>query len=466
MPVSCGVSCGVFGGLPTLPLLDRGAGEVVFWRGTGEGVTARGFVADAWALAGRLPPGRYVANLCRDRYAFAVGFAAGLLAGRTALLNVDAAGLEGVLGAYPGCCAVVDAEVPGLAVPSVVVELGGELSGGGVRWDGVGAEIAADHVAAVVFTSGSTGVPVGHPKLWGAMVACTRAAATRFGFGAGTVVVGTVPGHHMYGFETTVLMPLHAGVASWCGSAFFPGDIACAVRAGMGRAVLVTTPLQVRMLLAAGLAAGTVLEGVEMVISATAPLTGALAAAAEAAWDAPVLEIFGATECGSIASRRTVEGEAWLPYPGTVVRIGEAGAMVEAPGAGVVALADVLEESGGGGFRLLGRRTDVVKLGGRRTSLPRLNQVLTELPGVDDGVFVVPDEGEDGAAARLVAVVVAPGRSVEAILAALRGRIDPAFMPRRVIRVDAMPRNAVGKLPRQALLRLVAGASGVEAGAD
>ena len=440
---------------PALPLMDRAVGDVVFWRG-GVGVTAGAFVADARALAARLPPGRYVANLCRDRYAFAVGFAAGLLAGRTALLNVDAAGqgasLEAVLAAYPGCSAVVDGEGPGLCVPSVRVG-----AGGGGAEERIDDRIAADHVAAVVFTSGSTGVPVGHPKSWGAMVACTRAAAARFGFAGGTVIVGMVPPHHMYGLETTVLMPLHAHVASWCGSAFFSADVAAAVAGVVGRAVLVTTPFQVRMLLASG----TVLEGLEAVISATAPLPRALAAAVEAAWGTRVMEVFGATECGSIASRRTVEGEAWLPYPGTVVRLRDGGAEVEAPGAGVVALADVLEAVPGGGnagrFRLLGRRTDVVKLGGRRASLPGLNQVLAEVPGVDEGVFVVPDEGADGRAARLVAVVVAPGRSGASILADLRGRIDPAFMPRRVVRVEAMPRNAVGKLPRAALLRLVAG---------
>ena len=58
--------------------------------------------------------------------------------------------------------------------------------------------------------------------------------------------------------------------------------------------------------------------------------------------------------------------------------------------------------------------------------------------------------------ARLVAVVVAPTRTAASILAELRPRIDPVFMPRRVIRVDALPRNALGKLPRQALLQRVA----------
>ncbi len=169
------------------------------------------------------------------------------------------------------------------------------------------------------------------------------------------------------------------------------------------------------------------------------------------------MEIFGATECGSIASRRTTGGPDWQPYPGVSLAFGDAGAVVRAPGMEPVTLADVLEPAGEG-FRLLGRRTDLVKLGGRRASLLGLNQVLTGLPGVDDGAFVVPEDLDERSTARLVAVVVAPGRTGPAILADLRRVLDPVFLPRRVIQVAALPRNALGKLPRQALLQLVAAA--------
>ena len=52
---------------------------------------------------------------------------------------------------------------------------------------------------------------------------------------------------------------------------------------------------------------------------------------------------------------------------------------------------------------------------------------------------------------RLMAFVVAPGLDGAAILAALRRRIDPAFLPRPMRFVDELPRNATGKLPREAL---------------
>lgn len=399
-------------------------------------VSAAAFLHDVHALAAALPAGQHPVNLCRDRYAFAVAFCAAVVAGRTTLLNVDAASLETLAAAYDGCFAVSD---------EAVWEC---LERDPNYQDRLCPDIDAQHLAAIVFTSGSTGAPVPHPKRWGALVARSRAAAEQFGLRAGTVV-GTVPPQHMYGFETTVLLPLHAPVASWCGPAFFPGDIGAALVACPCPRVLVTTPLLLRTLLHAGLG----LPQLEAVISATAPLDPAFAALVESSWDTPVFEIFGATECGSIASRRTTAGAKWTPYPGLRVDIGIACSTVHAPDAEPVPLADLLEPEGDG-FLLLGRRTDVVKLGGRRASLPGLNRLLTGLAGVDDGAFVVPDE--DGTPGRLVAVVVAPGLTVPGILADLRRVMDPIFLPRRVIQVESLPRNALGKLPRHALLQLVA----------
>ena len=61
---------------------------------------------------------------------------------------------------------------------------------------------------AVVFTSGSTGIPQPHPKTWGALVSCVQAEALHLGLLHDTpcTIVGTVPPQHMYGFESTVLM--------------------------------------------------------------------------------------------------------------------------------------------------------------------------------------------------------------------------------------------------------------------
>jgi acyl-coenzyme A synthetase/AMP-(fatty) acid ligase len=54
-------------------------------------------------------------------------------------------------------------------------------------------------------------------------------------------------------------------------------------------------------------------------------------------------------------------------------------------------------------------------------------------------------------------LVVAPGRTAGEIRQALRGRIDPVFLPRRIVMLERLPRNEIGKLPRQALAALAEG---------
>ena len=72
-------------------------------------------------------------------------------------------------------------------------------------------QIPAEQVVAYVFTSGSTGLPQPHVKTWGALVRNTQAGAQCLGMDQqGHSIVGTVPPQHMYGFESTVLLALHA----------------------------------------------------------------------------------------------------------------------------------------------------------------------------------------------------------------------------------------------------------------
>ena len=431
------------------PLTDRVPGAVLFHR-HGRPVTAAAFLHDALSLAETLPDAGHMVNLCQDRYAFAIAFAAALLRHQPCLLTGDRseAGLAALAARFPGAYAA--AEAPAGLLPACPVRPVGEAPANAPPVP----LIPARQLAAIVFTSGSTGEPVPHNKPWGALVGRSRAAAAQFALDAAhpSTIVGTVPPQHMYGFELTVLLPLHAPAASWCGPAFFPGDVHAALSAVPAPRILVTTPLQTRALLHAG----TGLPPLHAAISATAPLDNDLAAEAERRWQAPMLEIFGATEVGSIASRRTLDGDAWTAYPGVSVEQDVDATVVSAPWAEPAALADRLETLDARRFRLLGRRTDLVKLGGRRASLSGLNRILTALDGVTDGVFVVPGDLEQRATARLMAVVVAPRRSPDSILTELRGRVDPLFLPRRVVCVDALPRNELGKLPQGALLALLA----------
>jgi acyl-coenzyme A synthetase/AMP-(fatty) acid ligase len=118
-------------------------------------------------------------------------------------------------------------------------------------------------------------------------------------------------------------------------------------------------------------------------------------------------------------------------------------------------LLDVIEQEPDGSFRLLGRSLDLIDVAGKRASLADLTQRLLAIDGVQDGVFIQPDSG-DGLVRRLAAFVVAPGLSTADVRSQLERAVDPVFSPRPLVFVEALPRNATGKLPRQALLALLA----------
>ncbi len=258
----------------------------------------------------------------------------------------------------------------------------------------------------------------------------------------------------MFGFESTVLLPWQSGNALCAERPFFPADIATALAALPRPRVLVTTPIHLRSLLAAELA----LPPLDLVVSATAMLPANLAREVERRSGVPLLEIYGSTETGQIAVRRTALEDEWQLWPGVRLEIIEErcwvhGGHVEQS----TPMSDVLERRGPERFILHGRTSDLVNIAGKRSSIAHLNHHLHAIAGVVDGTFYVPSEPADsstGAVTRLAALVVAPTLDAAAILSALRERVDPAFLPRPLLLVEALPRNETGKLPQQALQAL------------
>jgi acyl-coenzyme A synthetase/AMP-(fatty) acid ligase len=315
--------------------------------------------------------------------------------------------------------------------------------------------LPADSLAAYVFTSGSTGAPIPHSKHWAGLVRNARAEARSLGLADGRThaVVATVPPQHMYGFESSVLLSLHGGVAAWSGRPFYPADIAAALASVPRPRILVTTPFHLRSLLDAEID----VPAVDRVVSATAPLSAGLALAAETRLGAPLTEIYGSTETGQIATRHPGSGGEWTLMEGITLQADDdgtwaCGGHVE----GRVPLGDVVEIVASDRFLLHGRHTDLINIAGKRTSLGYLNHQLTHLAGVVDGCFFMPDDKEADGVTRLMACVVAPGMTVAELTRALRPLIDPVFLPRPLLLVEALPRNATGKLPRPALQALLA----------
>jgi len=312
--------------------------------------------------------------------------------------------------------------------------------------------LAADAVVAIGFTSGSTGVPTANAKTWGSFHASTAqnlAALADLHGGATLPVVATVPPQHMYGMEMSVLLPLLGNVAVHDARPFFPEDIAAALRDAPAPALLVTTPVHLRTLVESGVA----LPPLAAIATATAPLPQALAAQAEARFGCEVRELFGSTETCIFARRRTACETAWTPFAGVRLQPVPDGTLVTAPHLPEPRmLADLVELDADGHFVLRGRQADMIEIAGKRASLADLTRRLLAIEGVRDGVICQATTADAYGVRRIAAVVVAdPALDDAALLAALRESTDPVFLPRRLRRVDALPRNETGKLPRAAL---------------
>jgi acyl-coenzyme A synthetase/AMP-(fatty) acid ligase len=438
--------------MPSLPLLSHGSPDsIVAWRADGA-VTRRQYLSEINQLIDCFPAGSHLLNMCSDRYRFSVGLAAAIVSGKVSLLpSTHTPGVIRQIKDFASdvfCLTDSDPctiDLPQLRYPTMVSR----------QSDSYGIpQIDHDQRIAVVFTSGSTGLPQPHSKTWGALVGCVKAEVLHLKLSHETpyTVIGTVPPQHMYGFESTVLMAWQNGYALSHAQPFYPADICQALAAAPPPRVLISSPVHLRALLDAGLA----LPEVSCVVSATAPLSMKLAQEIEARFNAPLMEIYGSTETGQLASRRSVQGAEWQLFPG--IKWVSEGGTVRASGGHIetsVPMSDLIEPITDERFLLHGRIADLVNIAGKRHSLASLNYLLNSIPGVVDGAFFMPDETGSGKTSRLAACVVAPDMEANQLRAALREHVAPVFLPRPLLLVDALPRTRAGKLPRAALQALL-----------
>jgi acyl-coenzyme A synthetase/AMP-(fatty) acid ligase len=450
----------------TLPLLPDAPADAVFaWR-RGEPITRARFLADVQHLARALPHRGHVLNVCTDRYRFAVGLAAALMREQVSLLppSTHAATVRQLVARFPDTYCLAETAQADIDLPQTLYD-DAFIAPSNVD---VGAmpRIPVDRTVACVFTSGSTGVPTMHRKRWGSLVVNVRSEAERLmcdGRASPIAIVATVPPQHMYGFESSLLMAWQSGAALVAERPFYPADIVAALERIPGRRLLVTTPFHLRALIEAS----DLLPAVDCIVCATAPLSQALAATVEQRFGAPVLEVYGCTETGQLATRRTTQDPRWQLLGSIDLAIDANGQAIARGGhiEEATPLSDVLEAAPDFAttrlFSLVGRSSDLVNIAGKRTSLGHLDVQLNAIDGVIDGVFVMPDDdraAQDGVT-RLAAVVVAPTLDSARLLAALRERIDAVFLPRPIHFVDSLPRNATGKLTQARLQRLLADAA-------
>lgn len=427
------------------------------------------FIGQALRLAEQLPNGKFAINLCENRYLFTLAFCAAIIKQQTTLLPQNRAEatqthlFEQYAGAYVlhDGAAVTAADLPFININTL------NLAGAPCRDIPF---INADFLAAIAFTSGSTGQPKANLKPWRTLVESSLINA-RFILPAGDQcysVLATVPAQHMWGLETSVLLPLFSNLCVVDSRLLFPQDIQQALTALPEPRLLISTPVHLRAMVLSGLP----MPPVEHILCATAPLSTHLAGEVEALFQGELAEVFGCSEVGSMACRRTAEQEVWQLFDGLCFtpfdshsdngdgdraykagQICEGGTMSAAHLPCSQTLTDRIEWLGEKAFRLLGRSDDMIEIAGKRGSVQEMNKLLLSAPGVTDGVVFMPEPDlSHQKITRPVALVVAPTKTKADLVMHFAKHLDPVFIPRPLLLVESLPREENGKLPRGKLL--------------
>jgi acyl-coenzyme A synthetase/AMP-(fatty) acid ligase len=419
--------------------------------GEGGARSAADLLADASRIARaleRFPPGE-LTLACEDRYHAAAALLGSWMAGRPVALppNGQDEAVRAAVRASPSGVLLHDR-----AGAEDGVDLRSLLDG--PAGSSALPEIPEGRHVVTLWTSGSTGAPQRYPKTAGQILGEALLLPRLFGIGPGARIVATVPAHHIYGLLFGVLAPLAAGGALGRTSPLHAEAVAAALR-GAGATHLVSSPAHLH-----GLLVLDALPRLDRAFSSGGALASDVRGRLASRLGLSVVEIYGSTETGGVAHRDEADGP-WIRFPGVEVSIGDDGRLrVESPflppgSPRPFVPGDLAEPAGAGAFRLLGRSDGVVKVAGKRVALAEVEARLLSLPGVRDAaVIAVPSTGMREVELR--AAVVAPGQDEGAIRAGLLAWLDPVTVPRRIRLVDALPREATGKIPRERILAILA----------
>ncbi len=453
----------------TAPLIARGANDPIALllsalaplSGVNGIITAQQFLCHVHCLSKQLPEHQYVINLCENRYLFMVAFAASILRQQTSLLPPNKKVMTQMrLSERYGDVYILhdgllksDNENTEIALNIADINVL-ECKFTESLCTEACPEIPLDYLAAISFTSGSTGDSKPNLKTWRTIIESSEINARHMlesaqsdSCGHATLYqLATVPAQHMWGLETSVLLPLFESICVADVKPLFPQDIYDALQVIPKPRMLVSAPVHLRAM------CGSQLEypDVELVLCATSPLSKELAINVERLFSAQLREVYGCSEVGSMAVRKTAASDNWYLFTGIRVEEQNDGTSIASTDylPASVVLQDRIEMKGHNYFQLKGRATDMVDIAGKRGSLLEINQVLLNFPGIIDGVVFMPEAEDKRAVARLAALVTLPeGTDSEDLRRYLRQHFDNAFIPRPIIKVDSLPREENGKLP-------------------
>ena len=331
---------------------------------------------------------------------------------------------------------------------------------------------AASDLASIIYTSGTTGRSKGAMLTHGALAANALALHEAWGFTPDDVLLHALPIFHVHG----LFVALHCAFLSGCPMVWLNRFDETAVLEGLTRStVMMGVPTFYSRLLAHPGLTREAVSHMRLFISGSAPLLESAFDAFETRTGHRILERYGMSEAVIITTNplngARIAGSVGFALPGVDLRIGggEDTGVIEIRGPSVFAgywrmpertreeftadgyfiTGDVGRLDPDGRLWISGRAKDLIISGGYNVYPKEIELILDEQPGVRESAVIGvphPDFGEG-----VVAVVEGQGEEAE-LIARLRGQLAGYKTPKRVIFVDALPRNAMGKI-QKALLR-------------
>jgi len=368
----------------------------------------------------------------------------------------------------PGQADWVRAAAPGAVVTGPSLDLPDGDPGGLDRAD-------PEDPALICFTSGTTGAPKGAVLRHRNLLAATESVVRAWRMTPDDRLVHCLPIFHAHGLAVGAYGTLSAGGSAVLLAAFDPAAVAAA--AVDDRATLFFgVPTMYHRMVATG--AVDALSGLRLCVSGSAPLPAGLHAAASARIGSPVLERYGMTETLMNTSnpydgeRRA--GTVGFPLPGVEVRLDDSGEVL-LRGPNVFdgyferesATAEAFRDLGDGGrpwfasgdlgadeddyLVIRGRSKELIISGGFNVYPTEVEDVLARHPGVAEVAVTGTPSDEWGEVVTAWVVPDGTPPTVEGLRTFCDGRLAPFKQPRLIRVVDALPRNAMGKVVRSRL---------------
>ena len=329
----------------------------------------------------------------------------------------------------------------------------------------------ASDLAAIIYTSGTTGRSKGAMLSHGNLAANALALYEAWGFSPDDVLLHALPIFHVHG----LFVALHCAFLGGCPMVWLPKFADAEVLAGLSKAtVMMGVPTFYTRLLANPDFTRERADHVRVFISGSAPLLESTFAEFEARTGRRILERYGMSEAAIITSNPLegdrLAGSVGFPLPGVDLRIGggEETGVIEIRGPSVFSgywrmpektadeftadgfflTGDVGRRDPDGRVWISGRAKDLIISGGYNVYPKEIELVLDEMPGVvESAVIGLPhrDFGEG-----VAAVVIGQGDEAE-LIAAARAKLAAYKAPKRILFVDDLPRNAMGKVQKNLL---------------